>query len=863
LSSSPRKPRKRKPEGSSPRTRKAKAGAKRAAGARPSAQAKAGAKRVAGAKRASAKTRTGRRLVHRRDGEEVLRFAPELPLLPLRDVVIFPGMMVPLLVGRAPSVAAVERALERDRVFCAVAQHDPQEAEPGAGDLHDVGTVVRALQVLRVPDGSMKLLVEGVCRVAVKSVVSRAAYLDARVELAERPAEATKELKALVRQVVEAFERYVHLNRRIPDEVLSAIAGVERPRDLAHVISGHLLVDLPVRQSLLANLDLKGQLQALGRLLGEEIEVLQIERKIEGQVRDRVSKGQKEFWLQEQLKAIRRELGESGEEESDGGELRAAVEKAGLPREVREKALGEIDRLGRMSPMSPEATVVRGWVETVVALPWKKRTRDRLDVKRAAEILDGDHYGLEKVKDRILEYLSVVKLVKRPRGSILCLVGPPGVGKTSLGRSIARALGRKFVRVALGGVRDEAEIRGHRRTYIGSMPGRIIQGIRRAGTKNPVFLLDEVDKLSSDFRGDPSSALLEVLDPEQNKAFNDHYLEVDFDLSEVLFVTTANVLPAIPPALRDRMEILRLPGYLEHEKVGIARQFLLPKQIERHGLTEADVSITDQALRVLVMRYTREAGVRNVERELATLCRKAARRKAEGGTRRLRIGVKTLEKMLGPPRFPERRLQDEDRVGVATGLAWTEYGGDVLPCEVIVLPGTGKILLTGRLGEVMRESARAALSYARSRASSLGLEPDFTERMDLHLHIPEGAIPKDGPSAGVCIAVAVISALTRTPVRRDVAMTGEITLHGKVLPIGGLNEKVVAAALAGYRQVVVPAANRPDWQEISEVARRKLDVAFADHVDEVLRAALVPSPALERMLAPRTPAASTLPGMAH
>jgi ATP-dependent Lon protease len=576
-----------------------------------------------------------------------------------------------------------------------------------------------------------------------------------------------------------------------------------------------------------------------------------------------VSRGQKEFYLQEQLKAIRKELGEAGSDDDDTAELLEAIEKSGMPKDVREKAATEVQRLARMSPMSPEASVVRGYVETLAALPWKKRTRDRLDLDRAREILDEDHYGLDKVKDRILEYLAVVKLVKRPRGSILCLVGPPGVGKTSLGRSVARALGRKFVRVALGGVRDEAEIRGHRRTYIGSMPGRIIQGVRRAGTKNPVFLLDEVDKLSSDFRGDPASALLEVLDPEQNKVFNDHYLDCDFDLSEVLFVTTANVLPAIPPPLRDRMEILRLPGYLEHEKLGIAKRFLLPKQLREHGLTSDDLSVSTDAWKKLITRYTREAGVRNVEREIASLCRKVARQKVKGPGKKVRVNVKKLETLLGPPRFPERRLPETDRVGVASGLAWTEYGGDVLPVEVAVLPGNGKILLTGRLGEVMRESARTALTYARSRASLLGLSSDFAERIDLHVHMPEGAIPKDGPSAGVCITTAVISALTRVPVQRDVAMTGEITLLGDVLAIGGLNEKVVAAALAGYSRVIVPRANEPDWQELPSEVKRGLDVTFVDHVDEVLGNALASSPTIARLVDRSKDDPPGLPGIAH
>ncbi|MGH2570404.1 MAG: endopeptidase La [bacterium] len=756
--------------------------------------------------------------------------------------------MVPLLVGRPASVAAIETAVAKGKVFAALAQRDPQEAEPGPDDLHDVGSVVRAIQILKIPDGTMRILVEGICRYRVERVRWRRDHLAVKIALAESAGRPSSEIKALTRRCVTAFHEYVQLNRRIPDEIIASIGNTEDPRSVANVVSGHLLIDLAKRQELLGTLDLKAQLEKLAHLLDEELEILRIERKIEGDVRTRVSRGQKEFYLQEQLKAIRKELGESAGEDDDGAELLEAIEKSGMPKDVREKAIAEVKRLGRMSPMSPEAAVVRGYVETLAALPWNKRTRDRLDLEGARRILDEDHYGLDKVKERIVEYLAVVKLVKRPRGSILCLVGPPGVGKTSLGRSMARALGRQFVRVALGGVRDEAEIRGHRRTYIGSMPGRIIQGIRRAGTKNPVFLLDEVDKLSADFRGDPAAALLEVLDPEQNRVFSDHYLDCDFDLSEVLFITTANVLPAIPPPLRDRMEILRLPGYLEHEKLGIAKEFLLPKQLQEHGLGPQDLSVSSDAWKVLVTRYTREAGVRNLEREIASLCRKVARQKVRGVESRVRVGVRKLERLLGLPRFPERRLPEHDRVGVASGLAWTEYGGDVLAVEVAVLPGRGKIALTGRLGEVMRESAKTALTYARSRAGELGLTADFADRIDLHIHMPEGAIPKDGPSAGVCITTAVISALTRVPVRRDVAMTGEITLLGDVLAIGGLNEKVVAASLAGYSRVIVPKANEPDWQELSAEAKRGLEATFVEHVDEVLRHALLPSPATSRLV---------------
>ncbi|GJM44379.1 MAG: Lon protease [Gemmatimonadota bacterium] len=841
---------------------------RRTATAKPRSQAKKPAAKAPAMAKKPAATRRGRVRMTAAGGDEVT-FASRLPLLPLRDVVIFPGMIVPLLVGRPASVAAVERGLADDKFFAVLTQRDPQDVEPSPEALHNVGTVVRTVQVLRMPDGSLKVLVEGIGRFRAGKLSERNDYLEVSLKVVNDQVRDTPAVKALMRGVIRLFQEYVTLHHAIPDEMAAAVDNIEDPRATAYVVAGHLLLDLDLRQALLSEPTVPALLRRLSQVLGDELEILRLERKIEGEVRTRVSKGQKEFYLQEQLKAIRKELGESlGDEDHDGEDLREQVERSGMPAAVKEKTLKEVERLQRMSSMSPEATVVRSYVETLLALPWAKRSRDRLDLEKAATILDEDHYGLTKVKDRILEYLAVVKLVKRPRGSILCLVGPPGVGKTSLGKSVARALGRKFVRVALGGVRDEAEIRGHRRTYIGSMPGRIIQGIKRAGTKNPVFLLDEVDKLSSDFRGDPSSALLEVLDPEQNKTFNDHYLDVDFDLSEVLFITTANVLPAIPPALRDRMEILRLPGYLEHEKMGIASRFLLRKQIKEHGLTEKDLVLSEDALQILVTRYTREAGVRNLERELATLCRKVAREKVTKARKTaVRIGVKNLEKYLGAPRFPERRLAETDRVGVGNGLAWTEYGGDVLPVEVSVVPGSGKIAMTGRMGEVMRESVRIALTYVRRRAGGLGLSPDFAEQVDVHLHMPEGAIPKDGPSAGVCIATAVISALLRVPIRRDVAMTGEITLLGQVLPIGGLNEKAVAASLAGYQHIIVPKQNEPDWEEVSSAAKKTLTVTFVDHVDDALRHALVPSPAVDRLLgAPGEPPPAEglgLPGIAH
>ncbi len=790
--------------------------------------------------------------------EETLRFSDRLPLLPLRDVVVYPFMTIPLLVGRLPSINAIEKAVGRDRVLFVAAQRRSEVADPQHDELHKVGTIVRILQLFRLPDGSMRVLVEGLVRARVDRFQWSSDFYTVQVSPLDDSVGPGPEVEALQRNAMQLFQDYVHLNRRIPDEVLTTASSLADPVQLAHTIASHLLVKVPVKQRLLEADGTVARLRLLSETLASELEIVRLERKIEGQVRSQVHKNQKEFYLNEQLKAIRKELGHQNEFTNELEELGEAIRKARMPREVATRAMKELDRLTRMSFMSPEATVVRGYIDWLVNLPWRKATKDSLDIATVEQVLDEDHFGLKKVKERIVEYLSVIKLTRQNKAPILCFVGPPGVGKTSLGKSIARALGRRFVRVALGGVRDEAEIRGHRRTYIGSMPGRILQSLRRAGSRNPVFLLDEVDKLGADWRGDPAAALLEVLDPEQNHTFNDHYLEVDFDLSQVMFICTANSLYSIPPALVDRMEVIRLPGYLETDKVEIAKRFLVPKQRAAAGLVERDFSIDDEALRELVNGYTREAGVRNLEREISSLCRKVAKRKAGGTLRKgAKIGVAQLAKLLGPRRWLDSSVERTSRVGVANGLAWTETGGELLTIEVSILPGKGDLLLTGKLGDVMRESGQAAMSYARGRAAQLGLDRWFHRDIDVHVHVPEGAMPKDGPSAGITIATALVSALTGAPTRADVAMTGEITLRGTVLPIGGLNEKVVAARRAGIRTVLAPKANEKDFTEIPEEVRAELDFVFVETMDQVLEHAL------ERPAPPAEPPATGDPAASY
>jgi ATP-dependent Lon protease len=764
-----------------------------------------------------------------------------LPLLPLRDIVVFPHMVVPLFVGREKSIAAIEQAMTADKHILLATQRRSSVDDPQPEDLYDVGVRAEILQVLKLPDNTVKVLVEGLGRVRLDGVELAGSHLVARalpLESGRGPGD--REDEALRRSVNEQFEKYVKLSRKIPPELLATVAGIMEPDKLADTVSANLLVKNQDKQALLETTGARERLERLLLILSSEIEIMLVERKIHGKVKKQMEKTQKEYYLVEQMKAIQKELGKKDEFKSEIEELRARVKSARMSAEATEKAGRELKKIEMMPPMSAEATVVRNYLDWLVSLPWSVRTKDKLDVRAAAKILDEDHTGLEKVKERILEYLAVTQLVKKIRGPILCLVGPPGVGKTSLARSIARAMGRNFVRLSLGGVRDEAEIRGHRRTYIGSLPGRIIQSLKKAKSRNPVFLLDEVDKLGTDFRGDPASALLEVLDPEQNNTFNDHYLEVDFDLSDVLFVTTANSTYSIPPPLLDRMEIIALPGYTEIEKVKIAKRHLVPKQLEANGLTARNLTLSDAVLREIIQKYTREAGVRNLEREIAAVCRKVARRVARGPReQRTVVGVPNLERFLGVPRHHRGKAELKDEVGIATGLAWTEAGGDLLAIETTLMAGRGKLILTGKLGEVMQESAQAALSWLRSRAKFFGLPADFAHKLDIHIHVPEGAIPKDGPSAGITICTAMTSALTRIAVHRDIAMTGEITLRGRVLPIGGLKEKALAAHRAGITRLVIPKENAKDLKELPAHVRKAMQVVLVEHMDEVLREALV------------------------
>ncbi|HEY1953273.1 MAG TPA: endopeptidase La [Gemmatimonadaceae bacterium] len=780
-----------------------------------------------------------------RDNESIPT-SDRIPVLPLRDVVIFPYVVIPLLVGRPASLAAIETALAEDKIILLVAQRDGEKQEPAAADLHRTGVIGRVMQVSRLPTGTTRVLVEGIARARVTRYIPSGNVLRAAVSPQPFSGPAAAELaetEALSRRVMNSFEEYVSLHRRIPAEIVSIIQSTSSVERQAFGVAAHVAVRFELRQSLLEADTLRGLLEMLAELLSGEIELLRLERKIDDDVRGAMFQNQREFYLQEQLRVIHRELGE--EDSDDFSELEAQIRKKTLPANVEERTLRELRKLRRMPPMSPEFTVARNFIDWIVSIPWAERTDEVLDVPRARAVLDADHYGLDEVKDRILDFIAVLSLVGKLEGQILCLVGPPGVGKTSLGRSIARALGRKFVRMALGGVRDEAEIRGHRRTYIGSMPGRIIQAMRRAEVVNPVILLDEVDKLGQDFRGDPAAALLEVLDPEQNTAFNDNYLEVDYDLSQVLFITTANSLAGIPEALRDRMEILRIAGYLDHEKLAIARQYLLPRQIEANGLKKDEVVLEPDVMMAIMRGYTREAGVRELERRIARVTRKLARKRAEigSGIQTQTVGVADLNDLLGAPPFDPDDTSLDDKIGVASGLAYTSAGGEVLEIEVSAVKGRGKVQLTGTLGDVMKESASAALSYARARARALGIESEFYRTRDIHIHMPAGATPKDGPSAGIAIATAVISALTGVPVRGDVAMTGEITLRGRVLPIGGLKEKSVAAHRNKVTDVIVPHGNARDIDELPEEVRASVRFHPVKTMDEVLAIALRAQPA--------------------
>jgi len=761
-----------------------------------------------------------------------------MPVLPLRDVVVYPHMVIPLFVGRDKSILALDVAMQVGKQIVLVAQQHAEVDEPDTEDLFEIGTLATILQLLKLPDGTVKVLVEGAERVAL-SDVSGDGYFKARMEiLGEDTEDDEREVEVLVRSIVSQFESYVKLNKKVPPEILTSLAGIEQPGRLADTAAAHMSLKLSEKQVVLEIVDVRKRLEHVLGLIEGEIDVLQIEKKVRGRVKQQMEKSQREYYLNEQMKAIQKELGDMDDGHNETSELEKKIEEAGMTAEGKEKALSELNKLKMMSPMSAEATVVRNYVDWLLKAPWKKRTRVLRDLDRAETVLEEDHYGLEKVKERIVEYLAVQQRVKKQKGPILCLVGPPGVGKTSLGQSIARATNRKFVRMSLGGVRDEAEIRGHRRTYIGSMPGKIIQNMSRVGVRNPLFLLDEIDKMSMDFRGDPSSALLEVLDPEQNSAFNDHYLEVDFDLSDVMFICTANSLN-IPAPLLDRMEVIRLPGYTEDEKTNIATRYLIPKQMKENGLKEKELGLPESSVRDIVRYYTREAGVRNLEREIAKICRRTVRAMLQD-TKRKRAVVRpqSLQKYLGVRRFRYGRAEDSNAVGQVTGLAWTEVGGELLTIEAAVMPGKGKLIHTGQLGEVMQESIQAAMTVVRSRAEVLGIEEEFHAKSDVHIHVPEGATPKDGPSAGIGMCTALVSSLTEIPVRADVAMTGEITLRGEVLPIGGLKEKLLAAHRGGLGIVLIPEENRKDLVEIPKNIKDALDIRPVRWIDDVLEVAL-------------------------
>ena len=763
----------------------------------------------------------------------------ELPLLPLRGVIVFPNMVIHLDVGREGSKNALDEAMLKDNLILLVTQKEAQIDEPENNDLYLMGTIVNIKQMLKLPGGTIRVLVEGLNRARIKEFVQSKPYFKVLVEELQESEAKTAEIESLTRSVLLQFEQYIKLSKKIPLEVLTNVSEIEEPGRLADIIASHLMLKIDQKQNILEAVEPQSRLEILAEILNREMEILELERKINLRVRKQMEKTQKEYYLREQIKAIQKELGERDERTAEVDEYREKMKEIELPEEVEKKVLKEIDRLEKMPAAAAEAVVIRTYLDWMLELPWSIQTEDRLDLEAAAKILDEDHYGLEKVKERIIEYLAVRSLTQKIKGPILCLIGPPGVGKTSLARSIARALERKFVRISLGGVRDEAEIRGHRRTYVGALPGRIIQGIRQAKSRNPVFLLDEVDKMSTDFRGDPSSALLEVLDPEQNNSFSDHYIEVPFDLSQVMFITTANNRFSIPQPLLDRMEAIYLPGYTEEEKVKIAQRHLIGKQLQENGLSEKNLRISEGTLRHIVREYTREAGVRNLEREIANICRKTAREVVKNNGYRVSVSRSNLHKYLGPPRFRYGMAEKENEVGVAMGVAWTESGGDLLAIEVTLMKGKGKLILTGKLGDIMQESAQAALSYIRSRADSLGIDENFYNEYDIHIHVPEGAIPKDGPSAGITMATAMVSALTCTPVDHKLAMTGEITLRGRVLPIGGVKEKVLAAHRAGIKKIILPVDNKKDLSEIPGNVRRRLEFILVDHIDQVLEKALL------------------------
>jgi ATP-dependent Lon protease len=763
------------------------------------------------------------------------------PVLPLRDIVVFPHMIVPLFVGREKSIRALEEVMRDDKQILLVAQRNAGQDDPGTDDIYRVGTVSSVLQLLKLPDGTVKVLVEGNARAEIDSFIDNPKFFQAHARVLADLASDPRELEALARAVVTQFEQYVKLNKKVPPEVLVSLSQIDDPSKLSDTVAAHLSLKISDKQELLETHSLAERLERLYGFMESEISVLQVEKRIRSRVKRQMEKTQREYYLNEQMKAIQKELGELEDGRDEVSELEERIRKTRLSKEARDKALAEVKKLRSMSPMSAEATVVRNYLDWMLAIPWKKRSKISKDIRRAQQILDEDHFGLEKVKERILEYLAVQQRVDKMKGPILCLVGPPGVGKTSLGKSLARATGRNFVRVSLGGIRDEAEIRGHRRTYIGSMPGKIVQSMKKAKTSNPLFMLDELDKLGADFRGDPSSALLEVLDPEQNSNFNDHYLEVDYDLSDVMFVCTANTL-RMPQPLLDRLEVIRIPGYTEDEKVEIAKRHLIPKQLEANGLKIEEWSISDDALLDLLRYYTREAGVRNLERELANLVRKATKEILMEDKRQIRVNRRNLGRFAGVRKFRYGEAEHEDLVGVSTGLAWTEVGGELLSIEAVTVPGKGRMTITGKLGDVMQESVQAARSYVRSRSTEIGVIPPTFERTDIHIHVPEGATPKDGPSAGVAMVTSIVSVLTKIPVRASLAMTGEITLRGRVLPIGGLKEKLLAALRGGIKTVLIPKENEKDLAEIPDNVKKGLTIVGVTTVDEVLRRALVRQP---------------------
>jgi ATP-dependent Lon protease len=767
-----------------------------------------------------------------------------LPLLPLRDIVVFPHMVAPLFVGRPKSVSALSSAMATpDKGIFLATQRKAGVDNPSDKDINSIGVIGTVLQLLRLPDGTVKALVEGRQRAAIKRFIRAEEYFQVEVSPIEESVTSPSDVQALCRTVKESFDGYSKLNKNISKELTGKIAAISDPAKMADSVAGHFSFKIEDKQRLLETVTIDARLSLLVELINLEMEVFRMDQRIKGRVKEQMEKTQKNYYLNEQMRAIRKEMGAEEDATDELQDLEKRIKRKRMPKEAAAKTRQEFKKLKLMTPMSAEATVVRNYIEWIIGLPWFERSRVHIDITEAERILDEDHYGLEKPKERIVEYLAVQALVKKIRGPILCLVGPPGVGKTSLARSVARATGRRFVRLSLGGVRDEAEIRGHRRTYIGALPGKVIQSLKKAGTTNPVFCLDEVDKMSMDFRGDPSAALLEVLDPEQNYAFNDHYLDLDYDLSEILFITTANTLPDIPLPLQDRMEIIRLPGYTEYEKLMIAEKFLIPKQIKLNGLQSDQISISKNAVQTIINRYTRESGVRNLEREISAICRKVARqvvkKEAEKG---VRVGESMVAKYLGPARFRSTEIEEKDQVGIATGLAWTQVGGELLFVETLAMPGRGSVTVTGKLGDVMKESAQAAFSFTRSRAANLNIDDKFYRKLDIHIHIPEGATPKDGPSAGIAMCTSLVSALSRRPTRRDVAMTGEITLRGRVLPIGGLKEKMLAAHRGGIKKIIIPKENEKDLKDIPATITKQLEIVMVEHMDEVLAHALVLSP---------------------